>query len=49
MSADKDLMQLVNDQVSFVHTGRDKVYDRAMVASSFDMRASSACCCRPSR
>jgi DNA polymerase-1 len=35
VSADKDLMQLVNDRVSFFHTGRDKIYDRAMVIEDF--------------
>ena len=35
VSADKDMMQLVGDHVSFFHTGRDKVYDRAMVEEDF--------------
>ena len=35
VSADKDLMQLVGDRVSFFHTGRDKVYDRGMVVEDF--------------
>ena len=35
VSADKDLMQLVGDRVSFFHTGRDKVYDRGMVIEDF--------------
>ncbi|HEX2466343.1 MAG TPA: 5'-3' exonuclease H3TH domain-containing protein, partial [Thermoanaerobaculia bacterium] len=35
VSADKDLMQLVGDRVSFFHTGRDKVYDRGMVVEDY--------------
>ncbi|HVR30534.1 MAG TPA: DNA polymerase I [Thermoanaerobaculia bacterium] len=35
VSADKDLMQLVGDRVSFLHTGREKVYDRALVEADF--------------
>ena len=35
ISADKDLMQLVKPGVSFYHTGRDKLYDAALVAEDF--------------
>ena len=35
VSADKDLMQLVGPRVSLMHTGRDKVYDPALVAEDF--------------
>jgi len=35
VSADKDLMQLVNDRVFLMHTGRDKVYDAALVEEDF--------------
>ena len=31
VSADKDLLQLVDDHVSMYHTGREKTYDAAMV------------------
>jgi DNA polymerase-1 len=35
VSADKDLMQLVDDHVSLLHTGRDRLYDAAAVAEDF--------------
>jgi DNA polymerase I len=35
VSADKDLMQLVTDHVSLLHTGRDKLYDPALVTEDF--------------
>ncbi len=35
VSADKDLMQLVDDHVFLAHTGRDKVYDAALVEEDF--------------
>ncbi|MCZ6508080.1 MAG: DNA polymerase I, partial [Acidobacteria bacterium] len=35
VSADKDLMQLVDDHVFLMHTGRDKVYDTALVEEDF--------------
>ena len=35
VSADKDLMQLVGAQVSLYHTGRDKLYDPALVEEDF--------------
>lgn len=35
VSADKDLMQLVTDHVSLLHTGRDKLYDPALVEEDF--------------
>ncbi len=35
VSADKDLMQLVGPRVSLMHTGRDKVYDPALVEEDF--------------
>jgi hypothetical protein len=35
VSADKDLMQLVGDRVSFFHTGREKLYDAAGVEEDF--------------
>jgi DNA polymerase-1 len=35
VSADKDMMQLVDERVSFFHTGREKLYDRAMVTEDF--------------
>jgi DNA polymerase I len=35
VSADKDLMQLVGDRVSFLHTGREKLYDAAGVEEDF--------------
>jgi len=35
VSADKDLMQLVGPRVSLMHTGRDKLYDPALVTEDF--------------
>jgi DNA polymerase-1 len=35
VSADKDLMQLVGPRVSLMHTGRDKLYDPALVEEDF--------------
>jgi DNA polymerase-1 len=35
VSADKDLMQLVNEHVSVYHTGREKLYDPAAVEEDF--------------
>ncbi len=35
VSADKDLMQLVDEHVSLMHTGREKVYDPTLVAEDF--------------
>ena len=35
VSADKDLMQLVGPHVSLMHTGRDKLYDPALVEEDF--------------
>lgn len=35
VSADKDLMQLVDDHVFIYHTGRNKLYDRAAVTTDF--------------
>jgi len=35
VSADKDLMQLVGPHVALMHTGRDKVYDPALVEQDF--------------
>ena len=35
VSADKDLMQLVDENVSIYHTGRDKLYDPALVEKDF--------------
>lgn len=35
VSADKDLMQLVEPRVSLFHTGRDKLYDPALVEEDF--------------
>jgi len=35
VSADKDLMQLVGEHVSLLHTGRDRLYDAAAVAEDF--------------
>jgi DNA polymerase-1 len=35
VSSDKDLMQLVDDHISLYHTGRDKLYDPAMVEEDF--------------
>ena len=35
VSADKDLMQLVGDGVSLYHTGREKLYDPALVEEDF--------------
>ena len=35
VSADKDLMQLVGDHVSLMHTSRDKIYDAALVEEDF--------------
>ncbi len=35
VSADKDLMQLVGPHVSLLHTGRDKLYDPALVEEDF--------------
>ncbi len=35
VSADKDLMQLVGPRVSLLHTGRDKLYDPALVEADF--------------
>ena len=35
VSADKDLMQLVDDHVALMHTGRDKLYDPALVEEDF--------------
>lgn len=35
VSADKDLMQLITEDVSMLHTGRDKVYNPALVAEDF--------------
>ncbi|HEV8632580.1 MAG TPA: DNA polymerase I [Thermoanaerobaculia bacterium] len=35
VSADKDLMQLVGPGVSLYHTGREKLYDAALVAADF--------------
>jgi DNA polymerase-1 len=35
VSADKDLMQLVGDGISFFHTGRERLYDRAGVEEDF--------------
>jgi len=35
VSADKDLMQLVTDHISLYHTGRDKLYDPALVEEDF--------------
>ncbi|HEX2165449.1 MAG TPA: DNA polymerase I, partial [Thermoanaerobaculia bacterium] len=35
VSADKDLMQLVGEHVSLLHTGREKLYDRAGVEEDF--------------
>lgn len=35
VSADKDLMQLVGDGVFLMHTGRDKIYDAALVEKDF--------------
>ncbi len=35
LSADKDLMQLVGDGVFMYHTGRDKLYDAALVEEDF--------------
>ena len=35
VSADKDLMQLVDDHVFLMHTGRNKLYDPALVEEDF--------------
>lgn len=35
ISADKDLMQLVGEHVSLFHTGREKLYDPALVEQDF--------------
>lgn len=35
VSADKDLFQLVGERVSLLHTGREKVYDPALVEQDF--------------
>ena len=35
VSADKDLFQLVSDRVSLLHTGREKIYDPALVEQDF--------------
>ena len=35
VSADKDLMQLVDEHVSLMHTGRDKLYDPESVEADF--------------
>ncbi|MEM7482187.1 MAG: DNA polymerase I [Acidobacteriota bacterium] len=35
VSADKDLMQLVGDHVFLMHTGREKLYDAALVTEDF--------------
>ncbi|HEX2252384.1 MAG TPA: DNA polymerase I [Thermoanaerobaculia bacterium] len=35
VSADKDLMQLVDDHVRVYHTGREKLYDRAAVEEDY--------------
>ncbi len=35
VSADKDLFQLVSDRVSMLHTGREKIYDPALVEQDF--------------
>lgn len=35
VSPDKDLMQLVGDNVKQLHTGRDRLYDAALVAEDF--------------
>ena len=35
VSADKDLMQLVDEHVFLMHTGRDKLYDPALVEEDF--------------
>ncbi|MDH3253847.1 MAG: DNA polymerase I [Acidobacteriota bacterium] len=35
VSADKDLMQLVDDHVSVFHTGREKLYDKQAVEEDF--------------
>jgi DNA polymerase-1 len=35
VSGDKDLMQLVDEHVKFLHTGREKLYDRALVEEDF--------------
>jgi DNA polymerase-1 len=38
VSADKDLMQLVSEHVSLLHTGRNKLYDPAGVEADFGVR-----------
>ena len=35
VSADKDLFQLVGERVSLLHTGREKIYDPALVEQDF--------------
>lgn len=37
VSADKDLMQLVSDDVAMLHTGREKLYDPALVTEDFGL------------
>ncbi len=38
VSADKDLFQLVGERVSLLHTGREKIYDPALVEQDFGAR-----------